>query len=115
MSETDKPNPTFQARLLRRDPDSFINEDGDVVVKRQGVQYQDGAAMADTFLANLSKLFRNAPRKTGRVDHLVIEAQLAEVNGGVGNPAEPIDAETERAAREQIDERGLTPAWEYDT
>lgn len=114
MSESDHPQTTFEGRLLQRDPDAYLNDDGHVVVKRTGIKYQDGQAMSTTYEQDLTVLFQDAPRKTGHVDHLVIEAELYAENGEAGNPAVPIDDRTEREAREQIEAKGLTPAWEAD-
>lgn len=50
-------------------------------------------------------------RKTGKVEHLVIEAELYDDGGGKGNPAKPVDAETAKRAIEKIESEGLEPAW----
>jgi len=66
------------------------------------------------FTTNVSALLRPGGRKTGKVDHLVIEAQLYDERDKEdwgGNPARPVDSETAKRAIERIEEEGLTPAW----
>lgn len=97
-------------RLLARDPKAYVRDDGHVVVPRTCYR-PDGETR--TWEQDLTRLYRNAPRRTGHVDHLVIEAELAAEGDTVGNPAVPVDDATERAARRGLDARGLEPAWEH--
>lgn len=50
-------------------------------------------------------------RKTGNIEHLVIEAELHDTGDGGGNPARPVDSETAKRAIETIESKGLQPAW----
>jgi len=50
-------------------------------------------------------------RKTGDVEHLVIEAELHDDGEGGGNPAWPINSEIAKQAIEKIESNGLQPAW----
>jgi len=50
-------------------------------------------------------------RKTGDVEHLLIEAEIYDDGEGGGNPARPVDGETAKRAIEKIESNGLQPAW----
>lgn len=64
-----------------------------------------------TVETNATKLFQPGERKTGRVDHLVIEAKLYDDGEGSGNPAKPLNGDVAKRAIERIESIGLEPAW----
>ena len=80
------------------------NEDGDLVVERQG--------QLGTFEVNLSKMFRPGKRKTSNVQTLLIEARQAERTSDEDrNYAFPANSEIADEALDRMDEEGLEPAW----
>lgn len=98
--------------LMPRLPEAYVNDDGDVIVEKVGKKVQNGVLVDDTYEVNFTTLFRGAPRRTGNLEILLIEAELYAETGRAENAAIPIDEETEAEARKQIEERGLEPAWE---
>lgn len=50
-------------------------------------------------------------RKTGNVEHLLIEAELHDDGECGANPARPINSEVAKEAIETIEREGLQPAW----
>jgi len=60
---------------------------------------------------DVTALLRPGERKTGNIEHLIIEAELHAEEEGGGNPAKPVDAETAKRAIEELEQRGLEPAW----
>jgi len=63
---------------------------------------------------NFTHLMQSAPSTTGNVEMLVIEAELA-AEEPPGNPHIPINERVLAEARERIEAKGLTPAWEVAT
>lgn len=97
---------------LDRYPNAYYNDDGQLVREESGYAYQDGQQVKTTYLLNLSAFLQAGRRTTAKIDHLVIEAELLDEHGEVGNPAYPINKDVAEQARERIRSRGLTPAWE---
>jgi len=84
------------------------NEDGDLIYEK-AVPTATGTTTVDV---NVTTLFTPGPRQTGNVEHLIIEAELAEEKGVDGtNPATPMNAEVAKEAIERMEKRDLTPAW----
>lgn len=111
---TERDHPTLTAQLLQLDPTAYLDDNDHVIVKKEGVQYVDGNPNHVEYELDYTKLFQTAPKKTGHVSHLVIEAELLDEHGSLDNPAIPVDQDTEDAARRRIEDRDLTPAWEAD-
>lgn len=87
------------------------DDDGDLIWERDIPVLMGGTKTAET---NVTNLLKPGLRKTGDVEHLVIEAELYDERDESewgGNPARPVDAETAKRAIERIEEKGLTPAW----
>lgn len=93
--------------LTAEHPGTERNDDGDLV---QEVPSADPTVGSGEI--NFSTMFGPAVSRTGNVDLLVMEAELAAEDRMNGNPHIPIDAETRATAREKIDAAGLSPAWE---
>lgn len=88
-------------------PGTTRNDAGDTV---REVTTDDPTA--DTAEINLTQMFGPAVSRTGDVDLLYLEAELA-ADGRIGsNPHTPIDAATREQARDRIEANDLTPAWE---
>jgi hypothetical protein len=87
------------------------NDKGELVWKRKTQALAGGTKEVET---NVTALLQPGMRKTGKVEHLVIEAELyaeREPEEWGGNPARPVDSETAKRAIEQIESKGLEPAW----
>lgn len=84
------------------------DEDDDLVWQRTVSAAAGGTKEVET---NVTSLLRPGKRKTGKVEHLVIEAELYDEGEGGGNPARPVNAEVAKEAIERIEEKGLEPAW----
>lgn len=98
--------------LMDRMPDAYVDDEGDVVAKREGQKVQEGEIVGSTYELNFTKLFRTGPRRTRNLEILLIEAELYDETGETGNAAIPIGEEFQQEAREHIESRGLVPAWE---
>lgn len=121
MSDIQVPTLTFEGEIARlralsrkAQTDEFVTgydkvEDGE---KIKEVTIAGPAGTSKTVTRNLSNLYHSAPSTTGDVELLVIEAELLADGEGSDNPHIPLDDQTREAAIEQIEERGLTPAWE---
>jgi len=87
------------------------NDDGDLIWQETTQALAGGTTTRDH---NVSNLLHPGGRKTGIVEHLVIEAELYDERDPEdwgGNPARPVDAETAEQAIARIEDQGLTPAW----
>lgn len=86
-----------------------LNEDGDKIriEKLQGPQ-----GMEKELERNYTHLFQDAPSRTGTVSLLVLEAELADDGKDLANPHIPTGEDTLRDALNQMETKGLTPAWE---
>lgn len=73
------------------------------------LQKQNGEAK--TVTVNATALFRPGERRSGDVDLLVTEAELAAAGDHGGNPAKPANADVARRAIQRIEDEGLEPAW----
>jgi len=87
------------------------NDDGDLIWKETTQALVGGTSTREH---NVTHLLQPGGRKTGIVEHLVIEAELyaeRDKDEWGGNPAKPVDSETAKQAIEKIEMQGLTPAW----
>jgi len=87
------------------------NDDGDLIWKQTTRALVGGTSTREH---NVTHLLQPGGRKTGIVEHLVIEAELYDERDPEdwgGNPARPVDSETAKQAIARIEEKGLTPAW----
>lgn len=105
--------PDLRNRLIERFTHAYVKDDGDVYRKRTVKRKEptSGDVIETTVEQNLSKLFVAGHRETGDPDILVWEAE-AKADGESANWADPVDEHTEKQARERIERKGLTPAWE---
>jgi len=84
------------------------NDDGRLIWEKS---IGSAAGGSKTREIDVTALLNPGPRKTGNIDHLVIEAKLHERGEGGGNPAKPVDSDIAKRAIERLDEEGLEPAW----
>jgi hypothetical protein len=85
------------------------DDNGDLVYIKE---IEHPAGHTETRETNLSKLLNPGQRKTGDVNILLHEARQ-HAEGGVDNPAYPIDRETLNEAVPKIKDEGLEPAWKH--
>lgn len=86
-----------------------IDENGDKI-REETVQGPQGTTQ--TVDVNVSHLFQDAPSRTGDVSIIVLEAELADDGTELANPHVPTGADTLESALDQMETKGLTPAWE---
>lgn len=84
------------------------NDDGELIWEHTVPVAAGGTREIET---NVTHLLTPGTRKTGTVEHLVIEAELYDEGEGGGNPARPVNAEVAKQAIEKIESEGLEPAW----
>jgi len=87
----------------------YVDEDGDKIEKELVAGPAGSTKEIET---NLTELYTAGPATTGKVDLLVLEAEIVAERGVMENPHIPIDTETRDAAKAQIKENGHTPAWD---
>lgn len=96
------------------DPSSMMltegerNENGDIIWEFE-LQKRNGEAK--TVEVNATHLFQPGLRKSGDIELLVTEAELASDGEHGGNPAKPANADVAERAIRRIESEDLTPAW----
>ena len=81
------------------------NDDGDLIVKREG-------RFGNVHDVNLTTLFQPGKRKKANVDFLVTEARLNyEQDGGLDNPAFPVNREVADKVTDKLEDEPYDPAW----
>lgn len=86
-----------------------INDDGDKIREKK-VQGPQGTNQ--TFESNVTHIFQDTVSKTGDVELLRLEAELVDEGSDLANPHIPVSSDVLESALEQIESKGLTPAWE---
>jgi len=84
------------------------NDDGDLIYERE-IPGPQGTTQTEEI--NVSALFTPGQRKTGSVEHLLVEARLYDEEEGNGNPAKPVNAEVAKQALGRMEQEGIEPAW----
>lgn len=86
------------------------NDDGELVWTRDEPAAAGGTKEVET---NVTHLLQPGRRQTGKIEHLLIEAELydeRDPDEWGGNPAYPTEGIAEQAI-ERIEAEGLEPAW----
>ena len=84
------------------------NDDGDLIFEKTVPTPGGGTTTVDV---NVTTMYQPGPRRTNSVEHLRIEAELADEGNEPENPAKPANSEVAKQAIELMEERDLTPAW----